>query len=52
MGRVRQGINIKRAKNKKAKYKVTYIKYTKQKTTKNGTKKYAYVSKRLGKNGS
>lgn len=46
MGRVRQGIKIKKAKNKNAKYKAINSKYSyTKKTANNTTKKYAYTKK-------
>lgn len=50
----KQGI-IKKAKNKKAKYKITKVVAQKVSTVNNktviSTKKYAYISKKKGSNG-
>ena len=53
MAHLRQSLRIKKAikKNKNAKYTLKVTKYSYKKTTKNGTKKYSYVSKTIGKNG-
>lgn len=51
MGRVRQGIKYKYAKNKNAKYKAINTKYSYSKTTNTGTTKYAYTKKVLLPNG-
>ena len=51
MARLKQNIRIKKASNKKAKYKVKTTKYSYASTTKSdygsSTSKYSYISKKL-----
>lgn len=49
MGIIRQGIRLKKASNKKAKFKINSRKYTYTKTNKGKTtKKYSYTSRKIG----
>lgn len=50
MGSVKQGIKIKRAKNKNAKFRIVYSKYTyKKKGTDKQQVKYSYKKRVFGK---
>lgn len=55
MAKIKQGIIIKTAKNKKAKYKLTKTTIYKTNRTANRTiktkKRYAYISRKRGSNG-